>query len=271
VWVCGITDSDDLPLARPFKFILSGHEDAFVLELSSDLKQLMFSTLLGGSGLDRAFGITRVEDGSVCVVGSTTSPDYPAVHGLKSGLVGFEDAFVTAIDPLRSRIKFSTLLGGAGIDEALGVAPVGEERICITGFSNSSDFPTRSGFQSQRGNHLVAYDDVFVTMVDLNQDAPRIMVAPNEVHFGTVRPGRRKRKAILLKNASKQSVPVELAALSAPFAIEGPTRFGIRGGGAHRVEVVLEPSEIGSFEGTLEVTIAESGLTIRVPLDGQAR
>jgi hypothetical protein len=55
-------------------------------------------------------------------------------------------------------LSYSTYLGGSGSDKALGIAVDGSDCAYVTGFSESSDFPTLGSYQTDIG-----YDDVFVT------------------------------------------------------------------------------------------------------------
>ena len=51
--------------------------DAFVLKFSKDLKKLLASTYLGGSGKDSARSIVIDSDGNIYVSGQTESSDFP--------------------------------------------------------------------------------------------------------------------------------------------------------------------------------------------------
>jgi uncharacterized protein (AIM24 family) len=141
IYVTGNTDSLDLPKAINSSF---GSQDAFVTKFSST-GEVIFSTYLGGSNIDGGQGIAIAVDSAnnvnVYVVGSTHSLDFPKVNALDSELGGKEDAFVTKLLPTGEAL-FSTYLGGSkGSDSGSDIAVDGDGNICVTGNTESSDFP----------------------------------------------------------------------------------------------------------------------------------
>jgi len=60
-----------------------------------------YSTYLGGSLNDRGFGVTRLPDGRIVVVGSTSSPNFPTTPGSfqPSYGGGASDGFITVFSP----------------------------------------------------------------------------------------------------------------------------------------------------------------------------
>lgn len=93
-YVTGSTASSDFPTADPLQKILgiSGAgscgtgtcTDAFVAELRPS-GQLVYSTYLGGSGADAGEAIAVDSSGQAHVVGSTSSPNFPAIAGALQG------------------------------------------------------------------------------------------------------------------------------------------------------------------------------------------
>ena len=55
--------------------------DAFVMKLSPDASQVIYSTVLSGSAYDRIAAIALGADNSVYATGYTTSPDFPTTPG----------------------------------------------------------------------------------------------------------------------------------------------------------------------------------------------
>ena len=58
---------------------------------------------------------------------------------------GGSDAFVAEINPPGSALIYSTYLGGSSFDVAYGIAVDGVGNGYVTGWSNSTDFPTTPG------------------------------------------------------------------------------------------------------------------------------
>lgn len=96
--------------------------DAFVSKLNSTGGKLLFSTYLGGSAPDDAFGIAIDTSGSAYIAGGTQSPDFPTTSGtLQPNYAGernappslIGDAFVTKFTSA-GQVVYSSFLGGPG-------------------------------------------------------------------------------------------------------------------------------------------------------------
>ena len=61
--------------------------------------KLVYSTFLGGSLRDEALGVCLGPDGSVCVVGTTPSLDFPVKGPYQGALSGEYDAFIFKLKP----------------------------------------------------------------------------------------------------------------------------------------------------------------------------
>ncbi len=165
VLVGGWTDSTNLPGtaggAQPSHG--GGAYDGFVARLSGNLKALIQSTYLGGSGKKEGVGsLALAANGDVLVGGNTESTDLPGTAGGAQPAFGggYADVFVARLSgDLRTLIQ-STFLGGSGWEESgntLAVAVGGD--VLVGGSSGSSDFPgTAGGFQTTSGGGF----DVFI-------------------------------------------------------------------------------------------------------------
>jgi uncharacterized repeat protein (TIGR01451 family) len=136
--------------------------DAFLTVLSGDGSQLVYSTYLGGSNGDGAWGLDVDAGGVASIAGQTFSTDFPAV-GAYDAACGSDgtcdtdqsDAFVARINPGvagSAGLLYSTYLGGRGTDQAYGVMRDSLGRIHVAGRTPSTDFPiTLSAAQSANG------------------------------------------------------------------------------------------------------------------------
>jgi uncharacterized protein (TIGR03437 family) len=131
--------------------------DAFVSKLSPTGSALVYSTYLGGTGVDQGYGIAVDSSGAAYVAGATDSMNFPVTPGaFQPMLRGFGDAFIAKIDPAGSRLLYSTLVGGIGSAVALALDSAGNAY--VTGFTASDDFPTTPGaFQTQRKGDAPSY------------------------------------------------------------------------------------------------------------------
>ncbi|MBD3160201.1 MAG: hypothetical protein GF309_15595 [Candidatus Lokiarchaeota archaeon] len=95
VFATGWTMSNDFPTVSAFDDSFAGPLDAFVVNLTTDLTSLTFSTYLGGSGLDEGRDVLGWWNGNITVVGITESSDFPTTHALQESYGGNEDGFLT--------------------------------------------------------------------------------------------------------------------------------------------------------------------------------
>jgi hypothetical protein len=167
-YVTGSSQSSDFPTsAGAFQTSFGGgNADAFVTKLNPTGSAIVYSTYLGGSGLDAARRIAVDAAGNAYVVGPTGSSDFPTTPGALQTTFGggYSDAFVTKLDPTGSALVYSTYLGGTNQDDGSGISVDADGNAYVTGFTVSTNFPTTTGaFQTAfRGG----YGDAFVTKLD---------------------------------------------------------------------------------------------------------
>jgi beta-propeller repeat-containing protein len=157
-YVAGGTTSNSFPTTLgAFQPAFGGDTaDAFVTKLDPTGSALLYSTYLGGSGYEQAFGIALDTSGNAYVTGESGSADFPTTTGaLQSALVGGSDAFVTKLNATGSALAYSTYLGGNGFDSGSGIAVDSSGNAYVTGVTGSTDFPTTAGaFQNAFGGGL---------------------------------------------------------------------------------------------------------------------
>ena len=93
---------------------LGGGEDIVVVKLNADGSDLLYSTYLGGSGVDWGYGIALDESGNAYVTGRTTSTNLPTVNPLQAANAGGYDAFLAVVNGDASALRYSSYLGGNG-------------------------------------------------------------------------------------------------------------------------------------------------------------
>ena len=164
VFVAGATESSNFPKtsggAQPGHG--GGSEDAFVSLLSTDLKQLVQSTYLGGSGdLEQALSMA-ISGGNVYVAGYTDSSNFPGTAGgAQPGLRSSTDAFVSLLSTDLTQLIQSTYLGGTSGDQANSIAISGGN-VYVAGKTSSTNFPGTSG-GAQSAKDVSA--DAFVSLL----------------------------------------------------------------------------------------------------------
>ena len=163
--IAGVAESANFPVTGGgYQTINAGFNDVFVSVMSSDLSTLIHSTYLGGSGYDLAMDMVLDSNGRPAITGYTTSTDFPtSVGAYQTALVGSNDVFVSVLSSDLSALENSTYLGGTGVDLGKGLALDSFDRPIISGYTDSTNFPTTVGaFQT---NHAGGTYDVFVSVL----------------------------------------------------------------------------------------------------------
>ena len=155
-YVAGTTTSPDFPTLHPEQSRLEGSRNAFVFKLNPLGDMLVFSTFLGGSGADTAYGIALDPSGNSYIVGDTTSLNFPA-HGYQTANRGSQDAFVAKLSSSGQQLLFATYLGGAGVDHGGAIALDSDGTVYITGSTWSANFPTAKPYQGAIAGPCNAY------------------------------------------------------------------------------------------------------------------
>ena len=157
-YVAGEAISDDFPISNSLQPTIGGFVDAFVAKLNTTGSALIFSTYLGGSGIDVANAIALDSSANVFVTGYTQSTDFPIVDSLQPSLRGTEDAFVAKLNASGSILSYSTYFGGDLRDGTLGIALSSAGVAYVAGYTNSTNFPVTPGaFQGSTGGSLDAF------------------------------------------------------------------------------------------------------------------
>jgi hypothetical protein len=155
-YVTGGTTSTDFPTDNLLQGELAGGTDAFVLKLTANGQQLVYSTFVGGDGFDIGLGIAIDGKGRAYVTGTTDSTNFPTVNALRGALAGASDAFVARLT-VQGTLAYSTYLGGSGFDRGSGIAVTTKGRAHVTGITESADFPTMNPQQPDLGGNSDAF------------------------------------------------------------------------------------------------------------------
>jgi uncharacterized protein (TIGR03437 family) len=149
-YVAGSTYSTDFPIAGGVYIRKSGLgdvDDVFVAKLNGDGTALEYSTYLGGRLSDEAWRIRVDSSGKAYVVGYTASADFPRTPNAYQLVYGGgqHDAFLAILNPAGSTLVYSTFLGGNQDDGCYDIALDNLNRVYLTGYTSSSNFPTTPG------------------------------------------------------------------------------------------------------------------------------
>ena len=155
-----------------FQRTLNSSSNVFVTKLNASGSALIYSTFIGGSGIDFGNGIAIDPTGNAYLTGSTSSVDFPTTPGAfqttNQSNVGFSDVFVTKLNAGGSALIYSTYIGGVLNDIGNGVAIDSTGNAYVTGSTASPAYPTTAGaFQTTRSGS----QDVFFTKLNAGGSA----------------------------------------------------------------------------------------------------
>lgn len=177
-YVTGYTASNNFPLASALQPTYRGSDDAFVTKLEVGGAALVYSTYLGGTGLDLGWDIAVDAAGNAAVSGRTVSTNFPTADPFQADYGGgLSDGFVTQLNAAGSAFIFSTYQGGAIYDGTRGIAVDLAGNIYVTGVTESADFATSAeAFDTTCGsdgtcNTVSVYDpDCFCFITTIQPD-----------------------------------------------------------------------------------------------------
>ena len=165
IYLTGQTSSTNFPLVSPLQSRLSGSRDAFVAKLNPAGTSFLYSTYLGGSGVDVGYAIAVDGGGSAVVFGDTTSTNLAVTAGaVQSHSGGAQDTFVAKLVPAGNTLAFLTYFGGSGLDHGAAVALDAFGDIFLGGYTWSTNFPVQSAPQGVSGGG----QDGFLTKMQPN-------------------------------------------------------------------------------------------------------
>lgn len=168
VFVAGATSSTDYPLVNAFDATIDVFE-GFVSKLSPSGSSLLWSSFLGGAGVEAVRSLAVDDSGHVYVVGETNAGDFPGLAGGFDSTLSAQDAFVARIDDAGPSLAWTSFLGGSSSENAFGVAVDAAGRVYVSGKTLSTDFPIVGGFQAVYGGGT---GDAFI--VKINPAVPAI-------------------------------------------------------------------------------------------------
>ena len=166
VYVTGSTASSDFPMVNPFQGTYPGSFNAFLSKISADGSSLLYSTYFGGNGSDIPSSLAVSQTGEMTIAGYTSSTNLAVANAYQSsvspnqGGVYGDYGFVTKFSPDGASLEFSTYFGGSanaplscGLSScwpqpdsqimAMATDPSGNSY--VTGYTNTSNFPSTSG------------------------------------------------------------------------------------------------------------------------------
>lgn len=162
-YVTGSVVSNNFPVTvGAFRTTQPGGTAAFISKVNAAGTALSYSTYLGGSSTDAANAIAVNAAGQVFVTGYTLSTNFPTLNPFRARQPG-QEAFITKLNAAGSALVYSSYIGGNLEDVGNAIAIDSSDAAYITGYTNSTNFPTSVGaFQTTAGGAA----DAFVSKIN---------------------------------------------------------------------------------------------------------
>lgn len=146
--------------------------DPLIVTLSPNGRKLEYGSYFGGSRHEHATALD-VRGGDLYLVGHTNSDDFPTTRGAFDRTVtpvgpgSFQfDGFAAKLTGGRI-LEYSTVLGGGANEWAVDVAAAADGSAYVTGFTNSTDYPTSDdALDETYVGPEDPFSDAFVTRID---------------------------------------------------------------------------------------------------------
>jgi hypothetical protein len=276
-YVTGTTDSTDFPVTPGASQTTfgGGETDAFVTKMNSSGSGLVYSTFLGGSGIDQGFGVALDSSDNSYVTGSTYSSDFPTTPGAFQTTCGgcsgtTADAFVTELNSAGSSLVYSTYLGGSNADGGQSIALGASGIAYVTGYTYSIDFPITPGaFQTKCGGGCSGTTyDAFVASF-----GPGVQVSPSGLGFGNQTVGIPSApQTITLTNTVNATLTITSIGItgtdSEDFAESNACGNSLAPGVGCTISVTFTPTTTGTRTATVSITDSAPNSPQMVSLSG---
>jgi len=167
-YVTGYTGSHDFSVVSgAYQNFNQGCTDVFICKINNIGSNLIYSTLLGGSGCDYGKDIAIDNNGNAFITGSTDSQNFDITSlAFQNSNNGGIDIFVTKINSSGSGLIYSTYLGGSNNEYPSSICIDKFGNAIITGYTMSNDFDITSN--SLQTSYAGGFTDGFVTKLNSN-------------------------------------------------------------------------------------------------------
>ena len=128
VHLVGFTEAANFPITANAvqSTKISAAPDAYYTVISADGSSILYSTYLGGTAMEIAYGVAIRSDGKACIAGWTESTDFPVTTGAYQEIhAGEKDGFMAIIDRTTGTIDYATYFGNLAADLIydIGIGP----------------------------------------------------------------------------------------------------------------------------------------------------
>ncbi len=187
IYLTGFTNSTDLPVTYSIGPGSGEPYDIFVMKLTPDGKEVLFTTIIGGSETDYPMSIEVDAYGNMIICGDTDSSDLPTVRAYDSTFNSNPDpwenvdGFLLKLAATGDRLVFSTYFGGSDYDSMSYATLDDRGNIYIAGITGSTDLPLENAWDWV----LDGYSDVVIAkFTSLGDLVYSTYLGGSEDHYG---------------------------------------------------------------------------------------
>jgi|GEM_PF-885360 len=311
-FIIGQTYSTSFPTANSIQSSCKSsncyYGTGFVTEMNAAGSGLVFSTYLGGSYIDQAYGIGLDFSANAYVAGEAGSTDFPAAHAFQGTFGGsYGDAFVSnigltpaaTISP--STLAFSSQpVGTTGSPQTVTLTSNGTAPVHISAIAASGDFAqtntcgsgsaagstctitvtftptatgTRTGTLTITDNSSGSPQSVALTGTGAAAGAPAVTLSPASLTFNSQTVGTTSAaQAVTLTNSGSATLTITSIAVSgangSDFAQTNNCGTSLAANASCSVNVTFTPAAAGTRTGSVTITDNASGSPQSVALTG---
>ncbi|MBV8845168.1 MAG: SBBP repeat-containing protein, partial [Bryobacterales bacterium] len=164
VYVAGWTKSTNFRTQSAIQTHLAGINNAYAFKLAPGGTAFIYSTYIGGNGIDYANGLTIDSSGNAYIYGDTTSTNFPLQNAMQPSFCGWTSGppaaahgYVTVLGSSGSLVYSTYVCGSAAQDSVRGAAVAANGDLVITGQTMSTTFPILNGLQTTSGGGVDAF------------------------------------------------------------------------------------------------------------------
>ena len=158
IYITGQTASSNFPTLNPYFDSYNGSRDVFALKMNQTGNGLIYSTYIGGTNVDYAYGMDLDSHGCVYISVATRSSNFPVVNSYDSSWNGGTyDVVVLKLNQSGNDLLYSTFIGGSDFDHPWAMAVDDNGSAYVGIYTKSTNFPLVNAYDSSfNGDHDIA-------------------------------------------------------------------------------------------------------------------
>jgi len=149
IYLSGVTFSWNFPMVNAMNDTKLANPDAFIAKIAPNGSSIIYSTFLGTMGWDSIYDMEVSSNGTIFATGMASGGGFPVINAYQSSYGGGDgDVIVLVLNSTGNGLIYSTYLGDANQDVAFNIEVDDLDSCYISGWTESSLFPTLSALNS---------------------------------------------------------------------------------------------------------------------------